>query len=289
MLPLKWKQYQKIEDFYHENIAILLQEEAVNNLMIGNINEVLSVKNIENWILAQIENDEKQVEAIFLYRPPYKLLCYCPVFQTNKEFYDYAAKCLYRINQNLIGVNTDIRVGNLLADSYVALSHQKKQTEVKMRILVVHNLENIPLKQALFRKAQIKDRQTIIENMINFHKEVSGEIRNRESCEREFDNCMKTGIYVLEKEGKIVSQAFLKRKLIYGKNISGVYTPKEERGKGYAKTCVYLLSKKCLEEGARYCVLYADDSNPISNHVYEEIGYKRISDQEAIDFFVMKM
>ena len=36
--------------------------------------------------------------------------------------------------------------------------------------------------------------------------------------------------------------------------------------------------------GDKYCVLYTDDSNPISNHVYEKIGYKRKSDWEDIDF-----
>ena len=30
-----------------------------------------------------------------------------------------------------------------------------------------------------------------------------------------------------------------------------------------------------IDSGDKYCVLYTDDSNPISNHVYEKIGYNK--------------
>ena len=39
-----------------------------------------------------------------------------------------------------------------------------------------------------------------------------------------------------------------------------------------------------LDNGAEYCVLFTDDSNPISNHVYEKIGYERKVDTCDIDF-----
>lgn len=91
-------------------------------------------------------------------------------------------------------------------------------------------------------------------------------------------------MYILEKDGKIVTQAMIKRELKNGKCVSMVYTPKEERSKGYARTCVYLLSKKILEEGAKFCVLYTDAKNPISNHVYEKIGYNKIAEQVELVF-----
>ena len=74
------------------------------------------------------------------------------------------------------------------------------------------------------------------------------------------------------------------RELIKGKGISGVYTAKEERGKGYAYNLVYTLSKKCLDEGSEYCVLYTDAENPISNHVYEKMGYIQRVECEELEF-----
>ena len=44
------------------------------------------------------------------------------------------------------------------------------------------------------------------------------------------------------------------------------------------------LPKDFLESGDKYCVLYTDDANPISNHVYEKIGYKRKCDWKEIEF-----
>ena len=102
---------------------------------------------------------------------------------------------------------------------------------------------------------------------------------------KKFEAYLEKGYYVLEKDNKIVSQAVFSRNLLKGKCISGVYTPKEERGKGYAYNLVYTLSKKCLDEGAEYCVLYTDAENPISNHVYEKIGYVKRVECEELEFY----
>ena len=90
--------------------------------------------------------------------------------------------------------------------------------------------------------------------------------------------------YDFEKDGKIVATASCNRHLTKGKSIGNVYTPKEERGKGYAYNLVYRISKEFLDSGLEYCVLFTDDSNPISNHVYEKIGYERRADTTEILF-----
>ena len=74
------------------------------------------------------------------------------------------------------------------------------------------------------------------------------------------------------------------RKLKKGKSVSGVFTPEEEYCKGYAYNLVYRVSKEFMDNGAEYWVLFTDDTNPISNHVYEKIGYKRMVDTSDIDF-----
>ena len=102
-------------------------------------------------------------------------------------------------------------------------------------------------------------------------------------AEEKFNTYLEKGYYVLEKNGKIVCQATTSRIMKYGKCVSAVYTPPEERGKGYAYNLIYRISKELLDSGDKYCVLYTDDSNPISNHVYEKIGYKRNSDWAEID------
>lgn len=60
--------------------------------------------------------------------------------------------------------------------------------------------------------------------------------------------------------------------------IGPVYTPPEHRGRGYAAWVVALLTQQILDAGARPC-LYTDQANPISNKVYERIGYVRVQDE----------
>lgn len=64
----------------------------------------------------------------------------------------------------------------------------------------------------------------------------------------------------------------------YGVNRVGpVYTPPEHRGHGYAAWTVAQVSADLLAEGAVPC-LFTDQANPVSNKVYERIGYRQVVD-----------
>lgn len=59
--------------------------------------------------------------------------------------------------------------------------------------------------------------------------------------------------------------------------IGPVYTPREQRGRGYASAAVYEVSRLLREAGERPC-LFTDQANPTSNKIYEAIGYRRLVD-----------
>ena len=59
--------------------------------------------------------------------------------------------------------------------------------------------------------------------------------------------------------------------------IGPVYTPGEHRGHGYASRTVADVSARYLAEGVR-CCLFTDQANPVSNRVYEALGYERVVD-----------
>ena len=63
-----------------------------------------------------------------------------------------------------------------------------------------------------------------------------------------------------------------------GIRINWVYTPNELRGNGYATSLVSALSQKFLDEGLKFCFLYTDLTNPISNLICQRIGYRSVSD-----------
>jgi len=69
-----------------------------------------------------------------------------------------------------------------------------------------------------------------------------------------------------------------------GIRVAWVYTPPENRGKGFAGACVAALSQKLLDDGRKFCFLYTDLANPISNHVYLKIGYEPVTDATVYSF-----
>lgn len=59
--------------------------------------------------------------------------------------------------------------------------------------------------------------------------------------------------------------------------IGPVYTPRDQRGRGYGGTAVAEVTRRMLDGGARVC-LYTDLANPTSNALYERLGYVGLMD-----------
>ncbi len=116
----------------------------------------------------------------------------------------------------------------------------------------------------------------IVANLIrDFHIEVG--VGNTPSMQ---DNIETAKRFIIEPDykvlrdenGKIVCMAYCKGTKTQSR-ISGVMTPKEERGKGYAKSLVHYLTKYLLDNN-RSAALYTDMDYASSNKCYAAIGYK---------------
>ena len=92
------------------------------------------------------------------------------------------------------------------------------------------------------------------------------------------------GCCLWEVEGIVVSMAGFAGPTPNGIRVAWVYTPPENRGKGFAGACVAALSQKLLDDGRKFCFLYTDLANPISNHVYLKIGYEPVTDATVYSF-----
>ena len=99
---------------------------------------------------------------------------------------------------------------------------------------------------------------------------------DRPSKEKLKDNI--TNFRVLRKDNYIVSFA------AYGYNtpdsyrITHVFTRKECRGNGYARKVVNSLKNEILQMG-KIATLNVDQANPISNHLYSSLGFKKVFSQ----------
>ncbi len=76
----------------------------------------------------------------------------------------------------------------------------------------------------------------------------------------------------------IVSMCMRTRPTDHGISVSLVYTPPENRRKGYASVMVAALSLRLIRSGYQFVSLFTDLSNPISNHIYQSIGFHPVGD-----------
>ena len=85
-------------------------------------------------------------------------------------------------------------------------------------------------------------------------------------------------------DGPIVSMLATTRPISRVISIAYVYTPPELRGHGYASRSVAALSQHLLDSGWERCSLFTGLSNPTSNNIYQQVGYRPVCDFNEFDF-----
>ena len=83
---------------------------------------------------------------------------------------------------------------------------------------------------------------------------------------------------VLRKDGRIVSFAKAQKWTDDASKISYVYTRDEFRNKGCARAVVGFLVNEIVGAG-RVATLNVDRKNPVSNHLYESLGFEKVFSQ----------
>lgn len=91
-------------------------------------------------------------------------------------------------------------------------------------------------------------------------------------------------VYVWEVEDRPVSIAMRNRPTRHAITVSNVYTLPEFRGKGYASANVAAFCQQELAHGYQLVNLFTDSANPVSNHVYQKIGFKPVCKYARFDF-----
>lgn len=135
-----------------------------------------------------------------------------------------------------------------------------------------------------FRRAREDELETLIEWAEGFTRDIRSDdpVSDSEKLARGF--LAERRIFVWEDGGKAVSVAGFGRETADGASVTFVYTPPENRNRGYASSCVAALTQFLFDAGKEICFLYTDLSNPVSNSVYMNIGYKKICDAHDYRF-----
>ncbi|MDT8342621.1 MAG: GNAT family N-acetyltransferase [Longimicrobiales bacterium] len=85
-------------------------------------------------------------------------------------------------------------------------------------------------------------------------------------------------------EGSPVAMAGVSGTTPHGARVGYVYTPPDRRGRGYAGALTAALSRRLLEGGRRFCFLYTNLADPVSNRIYRRLGYGLVTRAAAYRF-----
>ncbi|MER7846949.1 GNAT family N-acetyltransferase [Kitasatospora sp. NPDC096077] len=133
------------------------------------------------------------------------------------------------------------------------------------------------------RLAEAADRELLI----RWYQEFAAEARVPELADvaRVVDDRIAArGLHLWEDGGRPVAMAGASPVLAGMSRIGPVYTPRENRGRGYASGVTAAASAHALGLGAAEALLYTDLANPTSNSIYQQIGYRPVEDCLVLDF-----
>jgi predicted GNAT family acetyltransferase len=84
--------------------------------------------------------------------------------------------------------------------------------------------------------------------------------------------------------GEPVSMAAVRSPVRGVSGIGPVYTPTDKRGHGFGSAVTAAAADWAYGVGAKHVVLFADLANPVSNSIYQRIGFRPVMDFTRIDF-----
>lgn len=85
-------------------------------------------------------------------------------------------------------------------------------------------------------------------------------------------------------DGRPVSMAAAGKPQEGMSRVAPVYTPPAERGHGYGSAVTAGVTQWAIDQGASDVVLFTDLANPISNSIYQRIGYRPVFDSGEVTF-----
>ncbi|WP_162788553.1 GNAT family N-acetyltransferase [Amycolatopsis albispora] len=85
-------------------------------------------------------------------------------------------------------------------------------------------------------------------------------------------------------DGEPVSMAFSRVPEADMTRIGFVYTPPEQRGHGYAAAVTAGITRRAQQAGIKHITLFTDDANPVSNRIYQRLGYRFVDSYLEVKF-----
>lgn len=274
---MRAEEYRNAEEFHRRVETFLCEAEAENCLIIGVLNALR--KQWQEDARLFLVSDKDTIRMAATITPPRQLL----VTRAEKPEQEALAHHLTGSGFEIPGVQGEADVAESFARIYAAAKNLPVTQGMAMRIFSLDKARPRPAAPGKIRIAVETDVPLLTEWRAGFARDAHLRDANPQH-ELQARNAVIEGRQFLWDDGGPVSMACLTGETPHGRRISGVYTPPQNRRRGYATSLVSALSQHLLDSGKRFCFLYTDLSNPTSNSIYAKIGYRPICDSTTYFF-----
>lgn len=277
---MKYRRYHDIDEFLSVTFADLMKNEPLNELILTMKGRGLDWN--ENY-LGTVTLDDGRLVLACACTPPYNAVLRDPNGLLSAEALTLFVRKTKEEGFVFNGVQSTPQLAEDFANTYRARIDEQAKPLVLMRLDIPSEPSAIA---GIMRPIQPSDLTYLSYWVRAFQEDCHMPIVAINELHDRFNALINNGsVFVWEVDGMPVSMAASTRGTQNGAAINYVYTPPFYRGKGYAFACVGALSRRLLlEKKRKYCYLYADGNNPISNHVYHKIGYQDIGSLVDIHF-----
>lgn len=259
--------------------------EALNNLLLGLCLRLSPADT--SALLVAVEEEEGELMLAGLMTPTRKLNLYSHL-PYSSEAVTALARHLCRIPWQVPGVLGVAPLALAFAQAWRETTGRSFALGMPMGLYELRQVRAPAGASGQLRLARVEDLDLLTGWAVGFDQEVwkrppaEGDVAG---ARRQVEGKIAAQeLYLWEVGGEPACMASSARPTRRGIAVNYVYTPPPLRGRGYARACVAALSQRLLDAGFAFCTLFADLDNPVSNRVYQQVGYQLLVEFAEYEF-----
>jgi predicted GNAT family acetyltransferase len=224
-------------------------------------------------------SSDGEITAALLHTPPYPVL----LTRLPERSAEPLADALITYRRRPAGVNAEQGDAAAFAAAWSRLTGVSARESRRSRLFRLERLRRPdPGPPGAAREATAADRALLESWLAAFGEETGESFRSPSSVVD--DHLSHHGLTLWEDGGAVVSLAGQQRPAAGAVRLGPVYTPPGHRGRGYAGAVTAAVSQAALDAGADHVILFTDLANPVSNALYQRLGYRPVEDRVVFRF-----
>ena len=270
--------------FWDETVDILVENEAQNAIIIKCAQRFKNGEGNDDWYCATVKNNGGEIILIAMCTPPWNVVIYGAGNKFDEEAVEFLVNELYNSGCILNGVTGEKNLAEKFSECYTSLANKTSKIKVRLNSMVLKELSVIDFAEGYLREITEDDLCFAPYWYKEFAVDCNQPIYDIAGFAENAKSQIGKSLMYVWVDKVPVSMAGLGNPMINGAHIGRVYTPPHYRNKGYASACVWHLSKLLLEKGNKFISLFADADYPVSNKVYQKIGFRNVCLYQEMKF-----